>query len=192
MPRYAWSAPQPTSGPTPVTARTRPPSVTNLPSSPRRVPAWNTAAPGSAAASSTPVIGRPFAIAARIARRKPPPRWPPRRRASALAASSQSPLQARLQDIEQVALQQRQDHLRLGVAKAAVELQHPRPVGRQHQAGVEHAGIGDAFTRACRPPSAAAWSASTPARSRRSPRARAHRRPCRRCSGPGRRRRARL
>src|SRR5438105_2795253 len=40
---------------------------------------------------------------------------------------------------EQVVLEQRDDRLRLGIAEAAVELQHPRPVVGEHQAGVEDA-----------------------------------------------------
>ena len=40
---------------------------------------------------------------------------------------------------EQVAFEERQQRLRLRVAEPAVELQHPRPVGGQHQAGEEHA-----------------------------------------------------
>ena len=39
----------------------------------------------------------------------------------------------------EVALEQRQDRLGLGVAEADVELEHPRAVGGQHQPGVQAA-----------------------------------------------------
>src|ERR671935_394294 len=41
---------------------------------------------------------------------------------------------------EQIAVDAGQDRLRLRVAEAAVELQHPRPVLREHQPGVEQSG----------------------------------------------------
>src|SRR5207253_2632234 len=40
---------------------------------------------------------------------------------------------------EQVALEQREQRLRLGIAEAAVELQHLWPIVRKHESGVEHA-----------------------------------------------------
>ena len=39
---------------------------------------------------------------------------------------------------EQVALEQRQQRLRLGIAEAAVVLEHARAVGSEHQAGEQH------------------------------------------------------
>src|SRR4029079_13119928 len=43
---------------------------------------------------------------------------------------------------QEVAVYPRQDRLRLGIAEPAVELEHPRAVFRQHQAGVQQAGEG--------------------------------------------------
>ena len=42
----------------------------------------------------------------------------------------------------QVAVEERQHDLRLGVAEAGVELEHHRSIGGQHQAGVQHAAVG--------------------------------------------------
>ena len=45
----------------------------------------------------------------------------------------------RLEQLEQIRPQPRQDRLRLGIAEADVELEHLRAVGGQHQPGVEDA-----------------------------------------------------
>ena len=44
-------------------------------------------------------------------------------------------------DVGEVAVEQRQHRLRLGIAEAAVELEQPRAVGGEHQPGVEHADV---------------------------------------------------
>ena len=44
-------------------------------------------------------------------------------------------------DVDQVGVEKRQQHLRLGVAEAAVELQQARAGGGEHEPGVEHAAI---------------------------------------------------
>ena len=44
-------------------------------------------------------------------------------------------------DVDEIGVEQGQQHLRLGVAEAAVELQQARPVGGQHEPGVEHAPV---------------------------------------------------
>ena len=55
-----------------------------------------------------------------------------------------------LQRLEQVALQPRQDRLRLRIPETAVELEHLRAVVGQHEARVEHAGERSAAVRELR------------------------------------------
>jgi hypothetical protein len=62
--------------------------------------------------------------------------WPPR-----------SPLRGGGQELEQIGLEQRQDRLGLGVAEAAVELEHLRPVSSQHEPGIEEPGEGRTASR---------------------------------------------
>ena len=112
----------------PVTSRMRPPFVTSAAVA-SAVPAWKTSAP----AASASVDARRSACRCRRARvvagrehdrdrrRVRTPRA--RRRAS-------SPRAAAASAAEQVALEPRQDRLRLGIAEAAVELEHPRAVRR--------------------------------------------------------------
>ena len=104
-------------------------------------------------------------------------------------APASRPAHAREQQLEQVRAQPRQQRLRLGVAEAHVELDHPRAVGGQHQAGVEDAvkrrparahPVDDRLVDAPRQLAPAA---------RRPSRRPASRSPCRRCSDRGRRRR---
>ena len=164
-----------------VTPSTRPPEVSSRPCS-MRVPAWNTVAPmASAIFDAADFLAR--LVRARIAgggehhadtRPGVPGRASgrqvcPRSRPSARA---RSPIHA---------VHQR---LRLRVAQPDVELQHLRAVGRHHQAGVEEAGEVHALPRSGRSrgpsPSACRLRSGFPRRNRR---------PCRRCSVPGRRRR---
>ncbi len=42
-------------------------------------------------------------------------------------------------DLDQIAGQQREKHLRLGIAKPRIELQHPRALRGQHQPRIQHA-----------------------------------------------------
>ena len=58
-----------------------------------------------------------------------------------LSAREAAGLGARSEQVEQVGAQARQHGLRLGVAEAAVELEHLRPVGGHHQPRVEHAVV---------------------------------------------------
>jgi hypothetical protein len=51
------------------------------------------------------------------------------------------------EQLEQVGAQSRQHRLGLGIAEADVELDHPGPVGADHQARVEHAVEGSAAAR---------------------------------------------
>jgi len=53
-------------------------------------------------------------------------------------------LRDRLEHRDQVRLQPRQDHLRLRVAEAHVELEHLGPAVLHHEPGVEDAGVADA------------------------------------------------
>ena len=92
-------------------------------------------------------------------------------------------------ELEQVGAQPRQHGLRLGVAEADVELEHPRPLRPDHQPGVEDAGKGDPAPPSPRPPAGARWRRSPRPRPARSP-APASSCPCRRCSAPRRRRRS--
>ena len=55
---------------------------------------------------------------------------------------AQAPLHGTLDQLDQVALQEGQDRLRLGVAEAGVELDHLRPFGGEHEPGVEEAAKG--------------------------------------------------
>ena len=61
------------------------------------------------------------------------------------AVLGQRAAHARHAHVVEVALQQRQQHLRLRVAEAAVVLQHHRAAGGQHQAHVQHAHVGRAL-----------------------------------------------
>ena len=89
--------------------------------------------------------------------------------------------------LEQVALETRDQHLRLGIAEAAVELEHAGPVARQHQPGEQ-------APHERRAPPRELVDDRPVDRARRAPRPRrapatARRRPCRRCSARCRRRR---
>ena len=57
----------------------------------------------------------------------------------------QRALGAGIHDLGQVAVEERQDGLRFGIAEAAVEFDDFRAIGRDHQAGIEAALVGDAF-----------------------------------------------
>ena len=121
--------------PSAVTLSTRPPALGPLPSR-RAVPAWKTSAP-SASASSMPRISTPDSARVRVAARGEHDGHRARPATRSTSAPSEIAGRRRGEGLEQVALETRQDDLGLGVAEAAVELEHPRPVLRQHQAGVE-------------------------------------------------------
>ena len=53
---------------------------------------------------------------------------------------------ARKHDRHKIGLQQREQHLGLGITEATVELQQLRPVRGEHQSGVQHADIGRALS----------------------------------------------
>ena len=58
---------------------------------------------------------------------------------------AQSAVVHRLQDLQQIAVQQRQHHLGFRIAKAAVEFDHLRPPGGEHQAEIKHAPVIDSL-----------------------------------------------
>ncbi len=126
---YAALRASATVSPTPTTSRMRPPFVTSRPSW-SAVPAWKTSAP-VASAASTPSIGVP---------------WSPR--SGYRAAGDHDRHRGSVRNLrlrrevareqrQQVALEPGQQRLRLGIAEAAVELDHPQPVVRSHQSRVE-------------------------------------------------------
>ena len=103
----------------------------------KAVPAWKTSAP-SASAASIPV-DPPAAFA--LVRVRPGGEddghrgFVRHRQGSARGVARRR----RPQQREEVALKRGEERLRLRIAEAAVELEHARAVGGQHQAGVEHA-----------------------------------------------------
>ena len=94
------------------------------------------------------------------------------------------------EELGQVGAQPRQHRLRLGVAEAGVELEHLRALGADHQAGVEDAVEGDAAGGHRRDDRAVDPLDDLLDLGRRRSRGPASSCPCRRCSGPGRRRRS--
>ena len=94
-----------------------------------------------------------------------------------------------LQQVEQVRAQARQHGLRLGVAEAHVELEHARPVGGEHQPGVQAAVEGRAAVAQLVDHRLVDRAHVSPPRARDRCRAPASRSPCRRCSARDRRRR---
>ena len=113
---------------TPVTLRIRPPFVTSCPSR-IAVPAWKTTAPERLRVAR-PRDRRARVARLRVARRRRGRRSPPRSRRPRARRRRRSPDAAAASAVEQVALDARQDHLRLRVAEAAVELEHARAVRR--------------------------------------------------------------
>ena len=169
--------------PSALTASTRPPAVTSCVAV-ARVPAWNTMTPSTRRGVVEPVDHVTG----------------PRRRRVALArehdgdarvvgeldrrAAARPPAAARHSSPRSVR-EARQHDLALGVAEAHVVLEHLRPVGREHQARVEHAAVLDAHVRRARATSGAPRVAITVLDQRRRRRsARASTRPSRRCSDP--------
>ena len=177
------------SGPSPVTLSTRPPAVTISPASVRAVPAWVTSTPSGTASRPRDHVALRRAL--RVAGRGEHHGHRPVVGELGLDAGEPAGLARREAELEQVGLEPRQHRLRLGVAEAAVELEHLGPGGGQHQPGVEDAVEG-------RPAAAPSARRSAGGRSRRSPATRrvveaGHRAsscPCRRCSARGRRRRS--
>ena len=185
-PRRPGRARPPSVEPVADTSSIRPPFVTSCP--PRSaVPAWKTSAPAASAVGDA-VIGVPDVARARVVcgrehdrhgslvrRRERRPRA--RRRQRPRAPPSRSPSEPR------------QDRLRLGVAEAAVELEHPRAVRRS--ASARRRGARRTACRAGRARPAPGGARSRRARRPRPPsRVPARTRPCRPCSGRCRRRRA--
>ena len=125
---YARARASSSVGATPVTERILPPFVTSC--APRTaVPPWKTSAPaalcGLDARRSRRLRSR-FAPGTRARRRR---RSRPHRRAERHAASAEVAARRRGERGEQVAFEARHQHLRLRVAEAGVELEHPRAVG---------------------------------------------------------------
>ena len=97
-------------------------------------------------------------------------------------AGSGPPVLAAQQQRRQRLGEQRQHDLRLGIAEAAVELDHLGAVGGEHQPAVEEADETACPRRPCPPAPAATTSRSIRARAGRRSSARSARtRPCRRC-----------
>ena len=125
------------SSPRAVTFRIRPPFVTK-----------SSFVPGGSGVEdeSRPPPRRPRSPRSACRRRCAPgsrrPRARPSRRPRLPTASwpSQCALGGAGERLEEVALEARQDRLRLRVAETAVELEHARSVLGEHQAGVEEAG----------------------------------------------------
>ena len=107
----------------------RPPFVTSRPSW-SAVPAWKTSAP-VASAASTPSIGVPWSPRSGYS--------PPESTTVTAARSATSGCRREVagEQRQQVALEAGQQRLRLGIAEAAVELDHAQPVLRSHQSRVE-------------------------------------------------------
>ena len=104
------------------------------------------------------------------------------------AGSGEVAVGGRSQNREQVAVEPRHQNLGLGVAEARVELEHARAVLGEHQPGEEAAD-----ERRAPPGELSEHGLDRPVRRERAgseAMAREHRRPCRRCSGRGRRRRS--
>ena len=127
------------SGPVAQTLSTRPPAATSSPSLHRRAGVEDLDARHARGARRCRVIGSPLHRPLRVAgaRQHDARRAPPC--GSRGAERSKPPRRAGEQHRQQVVLEPQQERLRLGVAEAGVELEHPRPVGGQHQAGVEDA-----------------------------------------------------
>ena len=101
------------------------------------VPAWKTSAP-AASASSIPSIAEPLSELSGYRAPASTTVTAASSRGGELDALEVAP-RSRGERAEEVALQTGQDRLGLGVAEAAVELEHFRSVRRQHQPGEEHA-----------------------------------------------------
>ena len=124
-----------------MTLRILPPFVTSR-SPLSAVPAWKTSAP-ACSASSIPSIGDPDVVAGRV-----------------VAGREDDGDRGIIRDLEidageiacrrcgerpeQVAVEAREQRLRLGIAETAVELEHARPVVGEHQPGEEDADEGNA------------------------------------------------
>ena len=115
-----------------------PAAVRHEPVAVAAVPAWKTSAPAASAASSPAIVVPAVAVArdSRSAATTTVTAAPARhveRDAGEIACrrAGERP--------EQVAVDEREHGLRLGIAEAAVELEHARPVRGQHQPGEEQA-----------------------------------------------------
>src|SRR3970282_1260990 len=108
------------SSPTAVTSRTRPPAVTIRPPS-RAVPAWKTTTPSRGRHDRHAGAGSPGGLQVL----EPPPRL------------------GRHEELEKIALQEREDRLGFGVAEAGVPFEHLGAVRGQHEAGVEAPRVDD-------------------------------------------------
>ena len=187
--RTPWRGRRPTSAPTAVTASTRPPAVTSVAVVASAVPAWMT---------STSRLGRLGAgdHVALAARTRGSPRWPsrPRPRRPCFhrggSTSCRRPSAAAMSSAAERRVEQGEQRLGLGVAEAGVELDHPDAARGQREAGVEQAGEGGAAAGHLVDGRLQHALEDLGDQVVRRPRAAACRRPCRRCSGPRRRRRS--
>ena len=128
---YAALLASATVAPVPTTFRMRPPFVTSRPSW-SAVPAWKTSAP-VASAASIPSIGVPWSPRSGYS--------PPESTTVTAARSADLRLLREVagEQRQQVAVEPREQRLRLGIAEAAVELDHAQPVLGPHQPRVEEA-----------------------------------------------------
>ena len=178
---YATRRASRTVAPSPVTARIRPPFVTSR-SPCRAVPAWNTSAPADLGLLDARDLAAAIAVRRIVARREHDRHRGRRRDRKRVTGEIAS--RRRGEHGQEIRLEQRQQRLRLGIAEPAVELEHPRPVRGQHQAGVEQARRTARRAARARRGRVGAPVRRATRRRRRRRRARARRRPSRRCSGP--------
>ena len=104
--------------------------------------------------------------------------------------SRRAPVAAAISSSAEASVQHRQDDLRFRIAEPHIELDHLRAVRRQHQTHVEETRKRRALRAPCRRSPARPPDRRPGARGPASEADWAQRRPCRRCSDPGRRRRS--
>ena len=127
-PSYAAARASATMSPSAVTLRMRPPFVTRRPSLQRRARVEDERA--ARLRRLDPVDRRARCRRARDSRGRRARRSPPRASTRGSATPASVAGRRRRERLEQVALEQRQERLRLGIAEAAVELEHARAVAR--------------------------------------------------------------
>ena len=169
------------SAPTPVTLSMRPPFVTRRPSC-SAVPAWKTSAP--ARLGRLDPADRRAAVAVRGIVAGGEHDRDGRASAAARADAAEIAGGGGGEHREQVAVEQRQQRLRLGIAEAAVVLEHARAVGGQHEPREERPDEGAAARRELGQHRAAGEVDELARPRRRRGRGPGRTSPCRRCSGP--------
>ena len=192
---YAASAAAARSRPRPTTVRTRPPAVRRPSSGAFHARGEDQAARGTRLRQAADGVAalRPLGVA----RRREDDRHRrlgggredrARRQAEPGRGGRQPALRGGRQERPERHGQAGQDGLRLGIAEADVELEQPRALVGEHQAGVEDAAEGDPATGRLRQDGGVDGRRGCPRPPRRRGRATVNRRPCRRCWDPRRRR----